>query len=294
MEDKQNTGRFSRFPAKAFGALAMAVRMFRIYGKLDILWFFRDTRICALQIIMDAVSAMASLAGVYFLSRRFGGLGGMDSAQLLFMLGFSLLSEGVYLLLTVNANTGQMSRIIARGQLDHHLIAPVPLWMQFLTEGFAPVSGSSTLFCGIAVTSYATWKMGLAVSPIWIIKLGAAALCSALTVFSVVLLVSCLAFLSPASTEEVAPVVYGLFSSLRSYPLGALPLVWRTFFCTVVPVGLAAWLPSAALLGLHTAFPALPAAAALLFFVSAVKAFMKGMKFYGKSGSPRYSGFGFR
>ena len=173
---------------------------------------------------------------------------------------------------------------------------PVPLWIQFLTEGFAPASGSSVLLCGAALTAFAVHGLGLRWSFSLAASLLAGVLCSCAVVFSCVLIVSCLAFRAPAAAEEIAGITRSLFSTLKSYPLGGLPLPLKLIFCTFVPVGLAAWLPSLTLLGKAGVprFPFLTAAAAAVFVLIAVLTFRKGMNRYEKYGSPRYSGFGFR
>lgn len=271
-------------------------RLFCSYGKMDLLWALRDTRYFLLQVFADAVGAASAVAGVFLVAERFGGLAGMTKPEILFMLGYGTLVDGVYMLFFGNSNVGEMSRIIGRGQLDHSLVQPVPLWIQFLTEGFAPASGSSVLLCGAALIAVSSHNLGLR----WNFSLAASllsgVLCSCAVVFSCVLIVSCLAFRSPAAAEEIAGVVRSLFSTLKSYPLGGLPHAVKFIFCTFVPVGLAAWLPSLTLLG-RAGFPRFPfftVGAAAIIVLLAVLTFRKGMNYYEKYGSPRYSGFGFR
>lgn len=271
-------------------------RLFRVYGKMDLLWVLRDARYFLIQVFADAVGAASAVAGIFLLSERFGGFSGMTKPEILFMLGYGTLVDGVYLLFFANSNVGEMSRIIGRGQLDHSLVQPVPLWIQFLTEGFAPASGGSVLLCGIALTAAAARSLGLRPSAPWLAALVSGVLCSCAAVFACVLIVSCLAFRAPAAAEEIAGVARDLFSTLKNYPLGGLPLPLRAVFCTLVPVGLAAWLPSLTLLGKAgpARFPFFTAAAAAVFILLSVLIFRKGMKRYEKYGSPRYSGFGFR
>ena len=63
---------------------------------------------------------------------------------MLFLLGYALLVRGV-IDTFFNYNVAFISRRIGRGQLDHMLVQPQPLWMALLTEGFAPFSGSGML-----------------------------------------------------------------------------------------------------------------------------------------------------
>ena len=280
--------------------IRMLFRLYRVYGGMDLKWFLRDTRYCLLQICTDLVSTGASMAGVFVLAERFGGIGGLTQDQLLFMLGYAMLGDGVHMLFFAGYNFGQISRTIGRGQLDHNMIQPVPLWMQLLTGGFSPVSGSGSLLCGIGLTAYAVSRLELAVTPGWLLLLLASLIASALLLLACVYLVSCIAFWAPVAAEESASLVHGLFGELKRYPLGGMGVLWQAVFCTVVPVGLAGWFPSLGLLaGLDHApqtpfFPALTFIAAAIFGLLAVQLFRKGMKYYATHGSPRYTGFGHR
>lgn len=276
------------------------IRMFAVYGKMDILWVLRDTKYCLLYMFSDLVSAAASAAGVFLLAVRFDGISGMSRPEILFMLGYGMLADGVFMLFFLNQNTGRISRVIGRGQLDHNLIQPVPLWIQLVTSGFAPASGSSVLFGGLALLLWAIRLMGLTVSFGWILGLLVSVICSVVIVLSAVYGISCIAFYAPAAAEEIAEAPHDLFAALKTFPLGGLAGPLKLLFCSVVPVGLAAWFPSLVLIGKTPAvwsgirFPALTMTMAAVFLWIAICLFKKGMRYYAKYGSPRYSGFGHR
>lgn len=65
------------------------LRLYRVYARMDVLWFLRDTRYCLLQMAADVVSAAACVSGVFLLASRFDGLGGMSRAEVLFLLGYA-------------------------------------------------------------------------------------------------------------------------------------------------------------------------------------------------------------
>lgn len=273
--------------------------LFRLWGqsaKMDLLWFLRDTRYCVLYIFADTAAALASVSAALLVAARFGGIGGMTSDEILFMSGYAVLTDGIIMLLFGGSNVAQISRIIGRGQLDHMLIQPVPLWMQMLTTGFVPFSGSSKLLCGIVLTAVSIGRLGLSVSPAWFAWYVCSELSSAAIILAAVFLVSCSAFYAPAAAEEISMVVHELFSSTKFYPLGGLSARGIQAFCTLVPVGLAAWFPAGVLLGKTPAgFPsALTFLAAFLWSAATVLIFRKGMHHYEKYGSNRYTGFGHR
>jgi len=254
-----------------------------------------------LQIAAETISAAAAVSGVFLLSVQFGGIGGMNQNEILFMLSYATMVDGVFMIFFAGSNTGSISRVIGRGQLDHAVIQPIPLWMQLVTAGFSPVSSNSMLICGTALSIYSIQRLQLSVSALWIVEYLCSVICSTVIIVSVTYIVSCLAFYAPTAAEEISEITRDLFTSLKSYPLGGIPWLWQTVFCTLLPVGLAAWFPSSILLskmpsGLFggAKLPALTVVAAAILLITANLLFKKGMNYYAKNGSPRYSGFGHR
>lgn len=84
------------------------IRMFRIYGKMDLLWFLRDTKYCLMYIFSNMISTLAVVVGVFLLAVKFDGSGGMSEKEIIFMLGYSV-------------------------------------WIQLATEGFSPGLGHGVL-----------------------------------------------------------------------------------------------------------------------------------------------------
>ena len=281
---------------KVILTLRRLVRLWGAYARIDGGWFLRDSKICLIAIFTDIVSNASAVSGVLLLSERFGGIGGMSRGQILFMLGYSLLVEGVFLLFLMMNNVGHISRRIGRGQVDHMLLQPVPIWMQLITDGFIPFSGSSMLLCGTGVTVWAVSVLRLVITPLWLLALAGCVLCSTAVTLGFSYVVSATAFYAPVAAEEVATTSYDLFSSTRLYPLGGMAPAVQTTLCTVLPVGLAAWFPVNLLLGQAPAgLPAvlLVALAAALPALATVT-FKKGLKHYATTGSVRYADRGFR
>lgn len=271
-------------------------RLWHQYAKMDLLWLLRDTRYCLIQIFSDAVTALASVSAVLLISRKFGGIAGMSFEEMLFLCGFAVLIDGFILLFFGGNNIAYISRIIGRGQLDHMLIQPVPLWIQLLTGGFMPFSGSSKLLCGIVLTVISLRRLAFTVMPLWVLWLILNILCSAAIILSFVYVFSCCAFYAPVAAEEIAMVIHDLFSDTKTYPLAGLTKRGATVFCSILPVGLATWFPAEMMLGKTPA--GLPGItfylAAALWCAAAVLLFRKGLIHYGKYSSNRYTGFGHR
>lgn len=274
----------------------MVPRLMAVYARMDLLWFLRDTRYCLLDIFSQTVSTLAAVSAVMLVSLRFGGIGGMTAGQVLFMMGYGTLAEGIVNLFFGGSNSGHISRIIGRGQLDHLLAVPAPIWVQLLTQGFIPVSGGNVFVCGIIMTAWSASRLHVAVTVPWLFLLALNLAASVAVIMSVVYIISCCAFFAPAAAEEISMPVHELFQTLKGYPLGGLGVHGILIFCTVIPVGLAAWFPANALLGKTPAAlpPLLTVIAGLLLTVTAVLLFRKGMRYYAKYGSTRYSGFGYK
>ena len=268
------------------------IRLYGTYIRMDLLWLLRDTRYCLFYMLTDFICAGASVSGVMLLSARLGGFGGMGQEELLFMLSYAVMVDGVYAAFFAGNNFGNISRIIGRGQLDHCVIQPIPYWMQFLAGGCLPFSGSSKLLCGTMLCAYSVRRMGLAVTPGWIVSLLCGLFASAAVMLAYVYILSCLAFLAPVAAEEISSTALSMFDMLKCYPLGSLPPLWQAVFCTAAPVGLAAWLPSRALTIPVSFFPGAAVLAAAVFIALASCIFRRGMYHYMTHGSPRYSGFG--
>lgn len=278
---------------------ANILRMFKlwaIYAKLDLTWFMRDTKYCVLAIVADIISNVSAIAAVFLMAERFGNIGGMTRDQILFMLGYAAVIDGVILMFFSMNNVAWISRLIGRGQLDHRLVQPVPLWMQFATEGFIPVSGNSMLLCGIAISAYSAAKLGLSAGLVWVLLFVASVVSSTAIILSFSYIAGCLAFYAPGAGEEVSTTAIGLFSALKTFPIGGLALGTRFALCTVVPVGLAAWFPTNVLLGqTPQGLPSvlLPLVTVALVLIASLL-FKKGLNHYAKSGSIRYFDRGHR
>lgn len=277
-------------------------RLYRQYAKLDFLWFLRDSRYFLLQFISDLVSGGCTIAGVWLLSRNFKNLVGMSQSDVLFMMGYAVFIDGIIMIFFIGNNTSMVSRIIGRGQLDHIMIQPVPMWAQLLAQGFSPFSGSPMMIFGIGLTVSGAKEAAISVSLGWILLFLLFSACSSVLILSFLYLLSCSAFYAPAAAEEIAEVGKNLFSSLKTYPLGNMNGTIKKMFLTVIPVGLSAWFPSTLLLqagkiGIASLNPLsvlyLPGFT-VLFLTAAILLFKKGMKHYATYGSPRYTSFGHR
>ena len=149
--------------------LARMFRLLRIAAKIDMMWLLRDTKYAIAAIGADIIANLSAVSGVFLIAVRFGGIGGMSSDEVLFMMSYSTLVTGLFILFGAQNNI-HISRIIGRGQLEHLFIQPLPLKAQLLTCGFAPFTGSGNFIVGIILTFISLRRLQLAVTPLWLLS----------------------------------------------------------------------------------------------------------------------------
>lgn len=302
-ERNPQSGRLPK-PAKCRRAFFRSMRsratqlfkLYALYARMDAEWLLRDTRNCIFCILGDLLSNLAGLSGVFLLAVRFNGVGGLSADEVLLLLGLSSLGDGVMTAFFAGFNVANISRRVGRGQVDHMLIQPVPLWMQLLTEGFLPVTGSQTLLLGGVITGAALSRLGLWLNPVMALQIALMLLFRLMIQLGLSYLAGSRAFYRPVSCEELSSVVLDLTGSLSRYPFSGLS-GWLTLLLTsVFPVGLMAWVPAMVLLdkpGFSLGMGWMAAVAVMCAGLGAIF-FRKGLSYYGKTGSARYRAIGHR
>ncbi len=273
-------------------------RILGLYGisaKMDLAWLLRDTKYAVAAILADFISNMATVSSVFLISVRFGGIGGMSSDEVLFMMAYSTMITGIFITFGA-ANNFHISRIIGRGQLEHLFIQPVSLKTQLATMGFAPFTGAINLVVGVVMLVVAAIRLEIRVTPLWIIVLIGFLLATMATIIARAYLVSTLAFYAPVPAEEISTKAIEGTWLLSTFPLSGMPSFVQIPLLTILPEGLMAWFPALCLLGrpplgLGSYYPMLYA---IILATVAAAIFRKGMKHYVTRGSNRYLPYGFR
>lgn len=276
--------------------LKLLAKLLRLYARMDLRWFLQDLKTCAIVMVADQIMTAASITGVFLLALRFRGVGAMNEMEVLFMLGFYTLAGGALFLLYGGGNIHQISRRVGRGQVDHMLMQPVPIWMQIMADGFIPVTGNTGLIGGIAITCYAASRLQLAVTPMWIVKLLLLVAANVGIEMGLSFLLASSAFYKPVTCEEISSVGHDLLAVIGKYPLNGLPPALIGALCTVVPAGLMAWFPSLLLLGKVPTSPALllPLGMAAALIALATVTFKRGLRHYAQYSCNRYRDMGHR
>ena len=174
------------------------LKLLRLYARMDLNWMLQDFKSALIVMFAALINNLTAVSGILLLAVRFGGAGGLNADEVLLMLGFFELADGLCYMLFGNYNVLHISRRIGRGQVDHMLIQPRPLIVQLLTEGFMPFSGSSGFLFGLVLTVLAWSRLALPVMPIRLAFLLLYILCHILLVLGQSFLYGAAAFRSPA------------------------------------------------------------------------------------------------
>src|SRR5579883_608083 len=275
--------------------LRRLLALWRFYGAMDLKWMMRDARSLLLWTLSDVITAISAVASTLLLAARFNGIGRWSTPQITFMLGYALL-VGMIPNIFFNYNVAYISRRIGRGQFDHVLVQPQPLWMILLTEGFSPFTTMLGLLPALALLA---WPLGQGVHTVtigWLAAFGLNVVASVAIALSFSLIVGSLAFWAPRAAEEINSSSWHLLESLKLFPLDGMGAGLTATLLTAVPAGFLAWYPSRALLGIDGAGYAILVTplAAVVAVLLATWVFRRGLRQYGRTGSQRYLSFGHR
>lgn len=260
---------------------------------MDLASLMRDRKFMAIVIIADIVSNISSISGIFLLAWKFGGIGGMDRFEVLFMLAYGNIVMG-FLNMMGGCNALFPSRIIGRGQWEHMFIMPVSYAVQ-LTVGIFPFTGSSSFLTGIGMLWVAVGHMETVMPWWWPGMLILQLMISMVIVVAFSYLFSSLAFYAPVQCEEISGAVVYSMSRTMTFPLSGMPVYVRYPLLTIFPAGLTAWFPTMILLGKAATFEVIyPAIFALLISLTAAYFFRKGFRYYVKKGINRYVSGGHR
>jgi ABC-2 type transport system permease protein len=275
--------------------LRRMLALWGLYARMDVLWIARGLKASATFYFGDLLLGLSGVTWSFLLAQRFGGIGEWSPHQIVFMLGLALVVRGS-LEIGFSLNVAFPSRRIGRGQLDHMLLMPQPLWMTIATDGFCPASGSGQLLAGSAVMAWALRALGLPIGAGWLALLVLHVASAAVIMLSFAYLWASLAFVAPRAAEEINSSTMRMLEQLKPFPLDGVGFGLTLGLMSVVPAGFLAWLPSRVLLGLEPS----PSAwlwtplAALGFAALATGVFRAGLGRYARTGSTRYLSHGFR
>jgi ABC-2 type transport system permease protein len=280
--------------AEALHTVRRILQLWRLHAALDLGSVTQDLKTFVTYFFSDLVTNTAAVTATLLLAARFAGIGRWTQVQIVFMLGYAIIAGGV-LEVFFGFNVKVISRRLGRGQLDHSLLQPQPLWVVLLTEGFN-LTGLASVLPGLGLLWWALAHLPVTITPGWLLLLLINVPASAVIVLSFSFLYGSLAFWAPRAAEEVSSASLQALDQLKSFPLDGAGAGLVGGLLTFLPAGFVGWFPCRALLGLDSGPAAafVTPAAAAVFAGLAAFAFRKGLHHYGRTGSQRYLSFGHR
>ena len=281
--------------ASAESRLPKLARLWGMQARMDLLFLSRSLRTGVAWYFADLLLGLSGAVWAFLLAERFDGIGPWNRTQIAFLLGFALLVRGV-VDVGFSMNVSYPSRRIGRGQLDHMLLMPQPLWQTIASDGFTPFSGSGQIFAGAAVLGYAIHALALPVDAAWLALALVHVASGAAIILAFAYIWGSLAFVAPRGAEEINSNTMRMLEQLKPFPLDGVGGFLMGGLLSFVPAGFLAWLPARVLLGLETrpgAWLWTPAAA-LGFAALATWIFRRGLRRYARTGSARYLSHGHR
>ena len=267
--------------------------LLRIYAKMDLAALLRDTKFMLIAVFADVCADVSAIFGIFLLAWRFGGIGGLDKYEILFMLAFGGIVNGTIAIFD-HGNASFPSRIIGRGQWEHMFIMPLPYGVQMLA-GFSPFTCSGAFVSNVVLMCVAVAHLPVALPWWWLFMLMVSMLISMVIVIGLSYLTSSLAFYAPVQCEEISSAVRYNVEETATYPLSGMPVYMKLPLLTIFPAGLIAWFPTLIILGKEAVFAEIyPLIFAAGIAFMAAYFFRKGFRYYMKKGINRYVAGGHR
>ncbi len=273
---------------------AETLRLFAAGARLNVAKILRTRGQALAAPLPDFTWHSGALLAPTLVAIRFGHIGAWSVAAVVFMLAYGMVVAPV--MDAMGDTPWRLSHRIGRGQLDHMLVQPQPLWRILLTDGFTPLDFWPTLTLGLTLMAWCAARLGVVVSPGWLGLAGLNLLASIAVQTAFLYAWGCLAFWAPRGAEEASGAAAYLLGEV-GFPLDPVPRALRTLLVTAVPSGLLSWLPSRALLGVAGAGPMdawLTPLAAVAIGAVALALFRLGLRRYRYTGSWRYIDYGHR
>jgi ABC-2 type transport system permease protein len=275
----------------------MAVETLRLLGagaRLNAIRILRTREQAILFTATDFIWHSGALLAPVLVAVRFGHIGPWPVDAVVFMLAYGAAVSS--LLDALGDAPWVLSQRIGRGQLDHYLVQPQPLWRTLLTDSFTPFDFWPVLALGLSLMAWSTARLHVAVSPGWLGLLAVNLLASIGVKTAFLYAWGSLAFWAPRGAEEISHAAASVIDEV-SFPLDTVPRPLQVALVSVVPSGLLSWLPARALLHIAGAGAMdawLTPLAAIVLGAVALLLFRLGLRNYRRTGSRRYTDFGHR
>src|ERR1700716_497882 len=145
---------------------AETVRLLGAGARMNAIRILRTRGQAIAHTLTDFIWHSGAMLAPILVAVRFGHIGPWPVAAVVFMLAYGAAVASV--LDALGDSPWNISQRIGRGQLDHLLVQPQPLWRILLTDGFTPFDFWPVLALGLALMAWSVAQLHVAVSPAWL------------------------------------------------------------------------------------------------------------------------------
>ena len=71
------------------------LRLLRLYARMDLNWVLQDFKAALIVVCAEIINNLTAVSGILLLAVRFGGAGGLNTDEILLMLGFFELADAL-------------------------------------------------------------------------------------------------------------------------------------------------------------------------------------------------------
>ncbi|HHD2754080.1 TPA: ABC transporter permease [Clostridium perfringens] len=172
-------------------------------------------------------------------------LAGWSFYEIIFIYGFSQIPRGIDHIFTDYLWIFCWKSIV-HGEFDRYLLRPLNPLFQVIAERFQP-EGFGELIVGIILVIYSGIKLGVKVTPLWIIGFIIAVIGGTLIYTGVKLATASISFWTKTSFRHVQ-MAYGL-SDFAKYPINIYPSAIKFLLTFLIPFAFTGYYPGTYLLG---------------------------------------------
>ncbi len=234
----------------------------------------------ALMLVIQVLTPLSALAGVYFLFKNFGALQDWTLPQILLCFAVTYLSFALAECFGRGFDT--FSRLIRQGSFDRLMVQPRNLILLTFCSDFA-LNRVSKIGLALCLLVYAALHAGIRWTAYKLLVLVLMALSGTLVFLGVWIAFAALCFVTIEGLEVVNIFTDG-GRELSSYPLDIYLKPVCRFFTLVIPFGVMNYLPLRFLVGKAPAIYGLSPLYALPFLAACVGVFYLGVRHYRSAG----------
>lgn len=238
-------------------------------------------------IIGIPIQYFAGVGIIVSISKQFGGIGGFNYGDLIFLYGLGLISQALMVIFFIQ--TWHIDSMVIRGELDRMLLRPVSVIYQFCTNYFNFI-GFIDLLPGVVIFLYGCRTVNFNWTIVNLLKILCVILGAVMIRAALFTLFGSISFWAKGS-RALVDTGYVMLEKTAMYPISIYPYVFQVFLTYILPLGFISFYPSVDLLhngkgvSINAGFSFYTLLAGIIMGAVALTVFKIGIGRYESSGS---------